>query len=172
MENTNRTRILEIKAQMELLKAELFALNPYAGLKEMSNKEFGEGWSESWILQHCPALKKDNGRGHDVYGEKLGKIEIKSTRLPCKQITFNQIHPYDCDYFLFVLYNTEDGTEEIFLVPSEDIIDNNKFSISVQHQRVDENEKANCFTMGMTKKNKATLEHYRIISWEELNGKA
>jgi hypothetical protein len=155
---------------MELLKQELFALNPYAGLKELSNKEFGENWSENWIVQHCPSLLRNNGRGHDLFSEHLGRIEVKSTRLPCKQITFNQIHPYDCDNFLFVLYNTEDGTEEIFLVPAATLVA--EFSLSVQHQRVDSGEKANCFTMGMTKKNKAILEKYRIASWEELNGKA
>lgn len=168
----SKTRIAEIRAQIEALKQELTALNPYAGLKEMSNKEFGEGWSETWILQHCPALRKDNGRGHDIFGENLGRIEVKSTRLPCKQITFNQIHPYDCEQFLFVLYNTEDGTEEIFLVPSADIVDTNKFSLSIQHQRVADKNEANCFTMGMTKKNRTSLEQYRISSWEELNGKA
>lgn len=168
----NKTRIQEIKEQIEALKAELVILNPYAGLKEMSNKKFGEEWSESWILQHCPSLKKDNGRGHDIFGENLGRVEVKSTRLPCKQITFNQIHPYDCDYFLFVLYDTENATEEIFLVPSSDIIDTQKFSLTIQHQRVDNKEMANCFTMTMTKKNKTSLEAYRLASWEELNGKA
>lgn len=168
----NKTRIQEIKEQIEALKAELVILNPYAGLKEMSNKKFGEEWSESWILQHCPSLKKDNGRGHDIFGKNLGRVEVKSTRLPCKQITFNQIHPYDCDYFLFVLYDTENATEEIFLVPSSDIIDTQKFSLTVQHQRVDNKEKANCFTMTMTIKNKMSLEAYRLASWEELNVKA
>lgn len=167
---SNITRIQEIKHQMELLKQELFALNPYAGLKELSNKEFGENWSENWIVQHCSSLTRDNGRGHDLFSEHLGRIEVKSTRLPCKQITFNQIHPYDCDNFLFVLYNTEDGTEEIFLVPAAALVA--EFSLSVQHQRIDSGEKANCFTMGMTKKNKTNLEKYRITSWEELNGKA
>lgn len=46
----SKTRIQEIKEQIEALKAELVILNPYAGLKEMSNKKFGEEWSESWIL--------------------------------------------------------------------------------------------------------------------------
>lgn len=166
----NIARIREIRQQIELLKQELFALNPYAGLKELSNKEFGEDWSENWIVQHCPSLMRNNGRGHDLFSEHLGRIEVKSTRLPCKQITFNQIHPYDCDNFLFVLYNTEDGTEEIFLVPAGALVE--EFSLSVQHQRVDSGERANCFTMGMTKKNKANIEKYRIASWEELNGKA
>ena len=166
----NITRIKEIYAQIEALKQELFALNPYAGLKELSNKAFGEGWSENWIVQHCPNLIRNNGRGHDLYGEKLGRLEVKSTRLPCKQITFNQIHPGDCEHFLFVLYDTESGEEEIFLVPSANLVE--EFSLSVQHQRVDSGEKANCFTMGMTKKNKTNLEKYRIASWEELNGKA
>lgn len=165
-------RIKEIKEQIALLRAELLTLNPYAGLKEMSNKEFGEQWSEGWILQHCPTLKKDNGKGHDIYSDKLGKIEVKSTRLPCKQITFNQIHPYDCDQFLFVLYDTEEGTEEIYLVPSSEIVDKSKFTLSVQHQRVGDDGEANCFTMTMTKKNRASLETHRIASWEELNGKA
>lgn len=167
---SNIERIREIKAQIELLKRELSELNPYAGLKELSNKEFGETWSEAWIIKQCQNLIKDNGRGHDLYGKNLGHIEVKSTRLPCKQITFNQIHPEDCDVFLFVLYNTEDGTEELFLVPSNDLVV--RFSLSVQHQRVDNGEKANCFTMSMTKNNKALLEEYRISSWEELNGKA
>ena len=166
----NQTRLQELLAERARIDAEIAALNPYAGLKMLSNKEFGEGWSEPWILEHCPALKRNNGRGHDLYSKKLGRIEVKSTRLPCKQITFNQIHPHDCDTFLFVLYNTESGTEEIFLVPSLDLI--NQFSLSVQHQRVDNGEEANCFTMGMTKKNKALLEGYRTASWEELNGKA
>ena len=167
---SNKTRIQEIHEEMARLKAELLAINPYAGLKELSNKAFGEGWSENWIVQHCPNLTKNNGRGHDLYSEKLGRIEVKSTRLPCKQITFNQIHPGDCDYFLFVLYDTENGNEEIYLVSSTNLV--KEFSLSVQHQRVEFDEEANCFTMGMTKKNKANLEKYRIGSWEELNGKA
>ena len=170
--STNKERIIEIRKQIAELEKELITLNPYAGLKSLSIKAFGEEWSEPWILQHCPNFTRDNGRGHDFYSEKLGRVEVKSARLPLKQITFNQIHPYDCDYFLFVLYDTEEGGETIYLVSSKDIIDKTKFSLSIQHQRVENKEEANCFTMGMTKKNKAALENYKVANWEELDGKA
>ena len=168
---TNFERICEIKKQIEQLKQELFELNPYAGLKEMSNKVFGEEWSESHIIQNCPNLTRVDGKGYDLYSQRLGRIEVKSSRLPCKQITFNQVHPYDCDYFLFALYETEEGYARLYLVPSKDLLNETLFSMSGQHERP-EAGKYTCFSMqANTKKNSKTLENYRI-TWEELNGKA
>ena len=59
-----------------------------------------------------------------MFSEKYGRVEVKSARLPLKTITYNQCHPYECEYFLFVNYDTENGGEEIFFIPSKDIINN------------------------------------------------
>ena len=157
----------EIIAEIDRLNQELESLNPYAHLKGLSNKAFGEGWSEPWILSKCPNLSKDNGAGHDIWSDKLGRIEVKSVRLPVKAWTLNQVHPYDCDYFLFVFYDTIEGTEEIYLVPAGDI--KAKFSYSAQHERGAKGD-AKCISVTGTKKNKALLDaEYKIESWEALN---
>ena len=72
-------------------------------------------------------------RRYNVLSEKYGRIEVKSARLPLKTITYNQCHPYECEYFLFVNYDTENGGEEIFFVPSKDIINEQLFSKSKHH---------------------------------------
>ena len=170
----NKTeRIREINELMKKLQAELCTLNPYAGLKSMGNKEFGESWSEKWIIQHCPAFVREDGKGYDFRSENLGKVEVKSSRVPNSGLTFNQVHPYDCDYFLFVVYNTEEGTEELFLFPSKAIFDG-EIKINAQHVRPeDKNKIPECGTISGTKKNMTVLEEkYKISSWEELNGKA
>lgn len=141
-------------------------LNPYYGLKLMSNKEFGEQWSEPYILLQCSNLQKDNSRGHDFYNEKFGRIEVKSSRLPNKGITYNQCHPYECEYFLFVNYNTIDGSEQIYFVPSEKVLDSSLFSITKQHSR----DEGTCYSMsGSTKKNKASFETFYFESFIALN---
>lgn len=160
-----KARIEEINHIITQLKAEREALNPYANLKELSNKNFGEEWSEPYICSKCPSFEKKDQKGWDLWSDALGRVEVKSSRLPCKSITFNQCHPYDCDYFLFVEYDTEEITEHIFLVPSSDFF---SFSTSVQHTRNDR-ERAECFTLsGSTKKNVQLLEKYRVNGWEEL----
>lgn len=162
---TAKERIREIDEIIAKLKAEKESLNPYANLKDLSNKNFGEEWSEPYICSKCPSFERKDQKGWDLWSDALGRVEVKSSRLPCKQITFNQCHPYDCDYFLFVEYDTEEITENIFLVPSKDFF---TFGVSVQHSR-GEKEQADCFTLsGTTKANKERLEHYRIQNWEEL----
>lgn len=159
-------RIQEIKQLIAELQTELFQLNPYAELPYMSNKMFGEGWSEPYVLSKCDGLKKDNSAGHDFYSNKLGKVELKSSRLPNKGITYNQCHPYECDCFLFINYNTDDGTEEIYLVPSKDIVDSSLFSLSVQHSRTE----GCCYSLNMkTQKNQKSLANYHIPNFETLN---
>ena len=115
-----KLRIIEIDKMIEALKEERMQLNPYANLKDLSNKSFGEGWSEPFICSKCPSFEQKDQKGWDLWSSALGRVEVKSTRLPCTSITFNQCHPYDCDYFLFVEYDTINITEHIFLVPSKD----------------------------------------------------
>lgn len=164
-------RIAEIDiliAQLQEEKARLLGIeletNPYANLKTLGNKAFGEGWSEPWVASKCPSLVQDRHTGYDLVSEALGRVELKSTRLPLTKITYNQCHPGDCDYFLFIDYNTVDGTEDIFLMPSTDF---HLIHPSVQHGR---NSEAQCYsaTGCSCKRNAAILENYRVNGWEEL----
>lgn len=157
-----KQRLSEIDKEIEILLAEKEQINPYANLKSLANKAFGEGWSEPHILEHCPQLHWERGKGYDFYSNKIGKIEVKSSRLPCKQITFNQLHPSDCDYFLFVLYDTENAEATIYLISSTDIVE--KCRYTAQHDR---NDIPSCFSMSY-KTNQNILENYRIKSWDEL----
>ena len=170
-------RIIEIDEEIARLQEEKARLlgeeikiNPYANLKSLSNKSFGEGWSEPWVNSKCPSLVMDRHAGYDFTSKTLGRVELKSTRLPLTKITYNQCHPHDCEYFLFIDYNTEDGTEDIFLMPSAEF-----FSIhpSIQHERKSAEEGA-CFSAtGCTcKRNQKILEKYRISSWVELEKRA
>lgn len=164
MTNEQKQRYNELLQIIHAAEEELIQLNPYARLKQMSNKEFGEQWSESYILSKVPHFKKDNGLGHDFIHPILGKIEVKSCRLPCSTITYNQCHPDECDHFLFVNYDTIDGTETIYLVPSIDISNDKIFSKSKQHSR-----EGGCYTVsGSTWKNAAALENYKIGTLENL----
>lgn len=164
MTEAQSKRYNELLQIIQNAEEELIQLNPYARLKQMSNKEFGEQWSESYILSKVPQFKKDNGLGHDFMHSILGKIEVKSCRLPCSTITYNQCHPEECDHFLFVNYNTNNGTETIYLVPSIDISNDKFFSKSKQHSR-----EGGCYTVsGSTRKNAAALENYKIGSLENL----
>ena len=163
--NEKKARIIEIDEIIEKLKKEKMELNPYANLKDLSNKTFGEGWSEPFICSKCPSFEQRDQKGWDLWSKALGRVEVKSSRLPCASITFNQCHPYDCDYFLFVEYDTIEIIEHIFLVPSKDFF---QFSIGVQHTR-NSKEEAECFTLsGSTKKNCKLLEKYRVNGWEDL----
>ena len=160
-----KNRIAEIDKMIEELKAEKLRLNPFANLKDLSNKAFGEQWSEPYICSKCPSFIQKDQKGWDLWSNKLKRVEVKSSRLPCAQITFNQCHPYDCDYFLFVEYDTITADVHLFLVPSSDFF---LFSTGVQHTR-NSREEAECFTLsGTTRKNQILLEKYRINSWEEL----
>lgn len=164
-----KERIQQIDKMIEELKQEKLRLNPYANLKDLSNKSFGEEWSESYICSKCPSFERCDQKGWDLFCEGLGRVEVKSSRLPCGQITFNQCHPYDCDYFLFVEYDTEKVEEHLFLVPADDFF---LFGVTVQHAR-ENKEQATCFTLsGSSRKNTALLEQYRISSWEALEQKA
>ena len=168
MTNAEKTRLQEINEQIAILMKEKAALNPYAGLKDMSPKKFGEQWSESWIRSKCPNLTKNNGSGHDLLAANGELWEVKSSRLPCKEITFNQCHPYECNRFLFVLYDTESGNELIYLVPAEDI--KKKFHYSRQHGHGVSKEDADCVSVRYGSTNKKLLENlYRVDSWEALN---
>ena len=171
MTNAEKARLREINEQIAVLMKEKAALNPYAGLKDMSPKQFGERWSESWIRSKCSNLTKQNGSGHDLLAANGELWEVKSSRLPCKEITFNQCHPYECNRFLFVLYDTENGDETIYLVPAEDIKE--KFCYSRQHGHAASKEEADCVSVGYGKTNKKILEdNYKVNGWEALNALA
>lgn len=160
-----KNRLIEIDNLIAQLMAERETINPYANLKSISNKEFGEAWSEPEIIRHCPSFCRVDEKGWDLWSESLGRVEVKSSRLPCKQITFNQCHPKDCDYFLFVLYDTVEGEAYKYLVPAKRFFD---FSITVQHERKTK-EEASCFSMsGSSKTNKEKLAEFFISSWEDL----
>lgn len=163
---TKAERIEEIRNQIAALEKELYELNPYAELPKLSNKAFGEGWSEPYILSKVPNLMKKNGAGHDMGGKHYEFIEVKS----CRKIfskepggkgwTMNQIHPDEADAYLFVWYNCEDGSETICFIPTKDMIE--KCSLNRQHGD-------GCFTLSETINNKEVLSNYIIGSWEELN---
>lgn len=163
MDKKVKERIQEIDNEIEKLLAEKQRLNPFASLKSLSWKEFGEGFSEQYVLDHVPHLSKENGAGHDMYSKRLGYIEVKSGRLPYKSgWTMNQLHPSECDYFLFVFYDTEEADTYLYLVPCGELTDSNKFTLSRQHGE-------GCFSLGQTKKNQDSLEEYRIKDWQELD---
>lgn len=171
MTNAEKTRLQEINEQIAILMKEKATLNPYAGLKDMSIKKFGEQWSESWIRSKCPNLTKNNGSGHDLLAANGELWEVKSSRLPCKKITFNQCHPYECNRFLFVLYDTENASELIYLVPAEDI--KKKFKYSRQHGHGVSKEDADCVLVHYEGTNKRLLEDlYKVDGWEALNALA
>lgn len=168
MTEVQKNRLAEIDAQITALQAEKAMLNPYAGLKDMSPKKFGEQWSETWIRSKCSNLTQDNGSGHDLLAANGELWEVKSSRLPCKEITFNQCHPYECNRFLFVLYDTVNGSETIYLVPAVDI--KAKFCYARQHGHGTCKEDADCISVGYGKTNRELLENnYKVESWEALN---
>lgn len=152
----------ELSALLEKKKSEV---NPYANLKSMSNKEFGESFSENLLCEKVKGLSHNNGAGHDLHSDKLGELEVKSVRLPVKSgWTMNQVHPQDCDGFLFAFYDTVKGTEKFCYVPSDEILSN--FSCCRQHTREDGNP--SCWSIHSSKKNEATLEKYYVGSFKEL----
>lgn len=159
---TKQERMAEIRAQIQALQEELSVLNPYAGLPMLSNKKFGEEWSEPWILQHVSNLTKDNGAGHDMRGINYEHIEVKSSRITFNgRWTMNQVHPDEADAYLFVWYDCENGTEEICFIPTVDLL--KKCTKSRQHGD-------GCFTVSASINNRAALKQYMVSSWEELNG--
>lgn len=151
-----------IKAQITVLQARARELNPYAELKNISNKQFGEGWSEPYIRSKVSNLEKNNGAGHDMRGKHYFNIEVKSCRMPFKdRWTMNQIHPNQADAYLFVWYNCDEGTEEICFIPTKDLLQ--KCTKSRQHGD-------GCFTVSASIANRKVLKDYMVSSWEELNG--
>lgn len=117
MTTSEEKRLKEIREQIAALQKEeeqiVSKYNPYYNLKSYSNKKFGEEWAEQYVNSQCPSLMMSRGKGYD-FQCRLGRVELKSARLPLKQITYNQCHPHDCDYFLFINFNTETGEEEIY----------------------------------------------------------
>ena len=171
MTNAEKARLREINEQIAVLMKEKAALNPYAGLKDMSNQEFGQGWSENWIRSKCSNLTKYNGSGHDLLAINGELWEVKSSRLPCKKTAFNQCHPYRCNRFLFVVYDTENGEETIYLVPAEDI--KKKFHYYCQHSYEVSKEETDCVIVPYNTFNKKILEgNYKVNGWEALNALA
>jgi len=158
---TKQERIKQIQDEIQKLQVELYQLNPYAALPTMSNKKFGEEWSEPWILQHVPNLKKENGPGHDMRGINYPLIEVKSSRITFDGAwTQNQLHPTQADAYLFIWYNCNEGTEQLCLISSNDLMQN--CSVSQQHGD-------GCYSMRATINNRKVLSKYMIPSWEKLN---
>lgn len=163
-----KMKIKEYQLQIFELEKKIVELNPYGNLKKMSNKEFGESWSENYILSHCPSFDKVDTKGYDFRSARFGKVEVKSSRLPCQKITFNQCHLDEADYFLFVEYDTENISENIYFVPSKDLKNTELFSKSIQHNRSDEG----CYSIsGSNNKNKKSLACYKIENFEALEKK-
>ena len=50
MTSAQKARLAEIDAQIAALQKEKEQINPFANLKALSNKAFGEGWSEPYII--------------------------------------------------------------------------------------------------------------------------
>ena len=149
------------REQIAHWQAILSRLNPYSTLPMMSNKEFGESWSEKFIRSKVPNLTKDNGAGHDMQGKHYQHIEVKSSRIPFSgSWTENQIHPSQADAYLFIWYNCEEGTEEICLIPTDKMI--SECRLNRQHGD-------GCFSMGATVKNREALKKYMVPSFEALN---
>lgn len=154
----------ELEELEKKIQARKLELNPFSGLKSMSNKAFGEGWSEPYIRNHVPNLEKNNGTGHDMRGKHYKTIEVKSSRLTFNENwTMNQVHCNEAEAFLFVWYNCNNGTHEICFIPTEDLIA--ECTRSRQHTR----EGKMCCTISSTKKNREVLKKYMISSWEILN---
>lgn len=161
MTTEQKERIKTIKEQIAALEAELDTLNPYAKLPRMSNKEFGEQWSENYIRLRVPNLNKNNGAGHDMANRNYQNIEVKSSRIVFDgQWTENQMHPSQADAYLFVWYNCEEGTEELCLIPTADLI--KKCRLNKQHGD-------GCYSMGATRQNRQVLKEYMVSSFEALN---
>lgn len=168
MTSAQKARLAEIDRQIAALQKEKEQINPFANLKALSNKAFGEGWSEPYIINQCSNLIQDNGNGHDLGTAAGEQWELKSSHLPCVNITFNQCHPYECDKFLFILYDTIEGEVIIYLVPSKDIKKN--FHYSRQHTHTAAKEDADCVSIAYSVVNKKILEeNYRVKDFEELN---
>ena len=156
-----KERIAEINTEIANLYAEIDKINPYAKLVRMSNKEFGEQWSEAYIRSKVPNLNKNNGAGHDMASRKYPNVEVKSSRIVFDgSWTENQIHPAQADAYVFVWYNCDEGTEEICLISTKDMLD--KCKLSKQHGD-------GCFSMRSTKHNREVLHQYMVPSFEDLN---
>lgn len=163
LSESEKQKLYDIDKQIQELENEKNKINPYNYLRNLKNKEFGEKWSELHILEQCPNLERVDSKGYDFYNKNLGKIEVKSFRLPAS--TANQCHLKECDYFLFAFYDIEECEDYLYLVPSNDL-NEQKFSMSSQHDR---NLVPTCFNINFeTKRNKKGLQEYKI-SYEELN---
>ncbi len=161
--DNDKKKLAEIDSQIELLKKKKESINPYSNLKSYNNKKFGEEWSEPHIIDNCPIFEIIDGKGYDFYNKKLGRIEVKSCRLPAT--TVNQCHPNDCDYFLFVFYDCDNYEDYLFLVPSKDFVE--KFEPTPQHDR--HKMTASCFNVSLgTSRRKELIKQYKV-TYESLN---
>ena len=160
-ERVSKATLNELDEMEKIIKTRKLQLNPFAELKSLSNKQFGEDWSEKYILSKVPNLHTNHGAGHDMSGKRYKNIEVKSSRiLFSRDWTMNQIHPDQADAYLFVWYNCSNGTQDICLIPTADLL--SKCTRSKQHGN-------GCFTVSSTQNNRAVLRQYMISSWEDLN---
>lgn len=151
----------QIKIQMAKLQERAKEINPYAELRSMSAKKFGEDWSENHVLEHASNLQKNHGAGHDMRGKHYDKIEVKSSRNTFEQEwTMNQVHPNQADAYLFVWYNCDEATDQMCFVPTEELL---------QHCSRSRQHGDGCFTVSSTFKNKQFLKKYMYSSWDALN---
>lgn len=58
-----KLRIKELQQIIDAATEEMEVLNPFYKLKLMSNKKFGEEWSESYIRSKCPNLERQMQQG-------------------------------------------------------------------------------------------------------------
>ena len=93
LSESEKQEVYDIDRQIQELQNKKLKINPYSCLKNLYGKAFGEGWSELHILKQCPKLERDNSKGHDFYNKNLGKIELKSFRIPSTSSTANQCYP-------------------------------------------------------------------------------
>lgn len=150
-----------IQEKITELRARALVLNPFAELKSLSNKQFGEGWSEPYILSKVPNLEANHGAGHDMRGRHFENIEVKSCRMTFDDTwTMNQVHPDEADAYLFVWYNCDTGDVQLCLIPTPDLLE--KCTRSRQHGD-------GCFTVSASRNNRAVLSKYMYSSWDALN---
>lgn len=155
------TSLKELQEMEKKIEAAILKINPYAALWKMSNKQFGETWSEAYVRSHIPNLTKDNGAGHDMKGVHYNHIELKSSRIKFENSwTMNQLHPSQADACIFIWYDIETGTEKFCLIPTKDLL--SLCTLNYQHG-------SGCYSLGSTAKNRKVLEKYMLPSWEALN---
>ncbi len=159
----------EIEEVTRAKKDEIVRANPFYLLKGMTIKDFGK-WSEDFLKTNVVTFVREDGKGFDGWAKNhTVKVEVKSSRTDRSrkegEHTFNQLHPHDCDQFLFLIYNTDLFSLDIFYFPSSLLLsDPPVLSVTAQHDR----GLSGCFSLSLTAKNRQVLGAYRVDSLETL----